>query len=47
MVHSTMLVDLQTVASTGLSFWPTPAGYNGPIDDVIIFAYSARINSEV
>ena len=45
-VHSTMLIDLQTVASTQLSFWPSPAGYDGPLDDVIMFAYSARISSE-
>lgn len=46
MVHSTYLVDLQKEASRQLAFYPPHPEYNWALDDVIIFAYSARMAGE-
>ncbi|XP_056136293.1 procollagen galactosyltransferase 1-like isoform X2 [Lampris incognitus] len=43
MVHSTYLVDLRKEASRQLAFYPPHPEYNWALDDVIIFAYSARV----
>ncbi|XP_076004252.1 procollagen galactosyltransferase 1 [Genypterus blacodes] len=43
MVHSTYLVDLRKEASRQLAFYPPRPEYNWALDDVIIFAYSARM----
>uniref|UniRef100_A0A8P4FZS8 procollagen galactosyltransferase n=1 Tax=Dicentrarchus labrax TaxID=13489 RepID=A0A8P4FZS8_DICLA len=43
MVHSTYLVDLQKEASRQLAFYPPHPEYSWALDDVIVFAYSARI----
>lgn len=46
MVHSTYLVDLQKEASRELAFYPPHPEYSWALDDVIIFAYSARMAGE-
>lgn len=46
MVHSTYLVDLRKEASRQLAFYPPHPEYNWALDDVIIFAYSARMAGE-
>lgn len=46
MVHSTYLVDLQKEASRQLAFYPPHPEYSWALDDVIIFAYSARMAGE-
>ncbi|XP_038163301.1 procollagen galactosyltransferase 1-like [Cyprinodon tularosa] len=43
MVHSTFLVDLRKEASGQLAFYPPHPEYSWALDDVIIFAYSARM----
>uniref|UniRef100_A0A8C5GI45 procollagen galactosyltransferase n=1 Tax=Gouania willdenowi TaxID=441366 RepID=A0A8C5GI45_GOUWI len=43
MVHSTFLVDLNKEASRQLAFYPPHREYSWALDDVIVFAYSARI----
>lgn len=43
MVHSTYLLDLRKEASRQLAFYPPHPEYSWAIDDVIIFAYSARM----
>lgn len=44
MVHSTYLLDLRKEASRQLAFYPPHPEYNWALDDVIIFAYSARMS---
>lgn len=46
MVHSTYLVDLRKEASRNLAFYPPHEEYNWALDDVIVFAYSARMAGE-
>lgn len=46
MVHSTYLVDLQKEASRQLAFYPPHPEYSWALDDVIVFAYSARMAGE-
>lgn len=46
MVHSTYLVDLQKEASRRLAFYPPHPQYRWALDDVIVFAYSARMSGE-
>ena len=41
-VHSAFLVDLRREESKRLVFWPKPVGFNGPVDDVVQFAYVAN-----
>ena len=41
-VHSTMLIDLRKKESTNLAYHPSPPGYKGPHDDLIIMAHSAK-----
>ncbi|XP_077590628.1 procollagen galactosyltransferase 1 [Stigmatopora nigra] len=43
MVHSTFLIDLRKSASKGLAFHPPHPDYNWAFDDIIVFAYSARM----
>lgn len=43
MVHSTYLVDLRKEASRELGFYPPHPEYSWALDDVIVFAYSARM----
>ncbi|KAF7689228.1 procollagen galactosyltransferase 1-like isoform X1 [Silurus meridionalis] len=43
MVHSTFLIDLRKQASTALAFWPPHPDYTWSFDDVIVFAFSARM----
>ncbi|XP_077460689.1 procollagen galactosyltransferase 1 [Stigmatopora argus] len=43
MVHSTYLVDLRKEASRQLAFYPPHPDYSWALDDVIVFAYSARM----
>ena len=42
MVHSTVLIDLGTEESRRLQYWPPPEGFNGPVDDIVQFAFSAK-----
>lgn len=46
MVHSTYLLDLQKEASRQLAFYPPHPEYSWALDDVIVFAYSARMAGE-
>uniref|UniRef100_A0A8C9SS55 procollagen galactosyltransferase n=1 Tax=Scleropages formosus TaxID=113540 RepID=A0A8C9SS55_SCLFO len=43
MVHSTFLVDLRKEASRQLAFHPPHPDYSWAFDDIIIFAFSARM----
>ncbi|KAG9337839.1 hypothetical protein JZ751_027490 [Albula glossodonta] len=43
MVHSTFLVDLRKEASRQLAFHPPHPDYTWAFDDIIVFAYSARM----
>ncbi|KAL4659186.1 procollagen galactosyltransferase 1-like [Arapaima gigas] len=43
MVHSTFLVDLRKEASRQLAFHPPHSDYSWAFDDIIIFAFSARM----
>ncbi|XP_053707709.1 procollagen galactosyltransferase 1 [Synchiropus splendidus] len=43
MVHSTFLIDLRKEASKQLAFYPPNEEYSWAFDDIIVFAYSARI----
>uniref|UniRef100_A0A8C6T084 procollagen galactosyltransferase n=1 Tax=Neogobius melanostomus TaxID=47308 RepID=A0A8C6T084_9GOBI len=47
MVHSTYLLDLQKEASQQLAFYPPHPEYSWAMDDVIVFAYSARMAGDV
>ncbi|XP_031561834.1 procollagen galactosyltransferase 2-like isoform X2 [Actinia tenebrosa] len=42
MIHSTYLVDLRQRVSSNLTYYPPPPKYKGEVDDILIFAYSAR-----
>ncbi|XP_020906140.1 procollagen galactosyltransferase 1-A-like, partial [Exaiptasia diaphana] len=42
MIHSTYLIDLRRNITNKLVYYPPPDSYRGEIDDVLIFAYSAR-----
>ncbi|TNN63076.1 Procollagen galactosyltransferase 1 [Liparis tanakae] len=44
MVHSTYLVDLRKEASRRLAFYPPHPQYRWALDDVIVFAFSARMS---
>ena len=44
MVHSTHLIDLRLKMTSVLKYSPSPEDYDGPIDDIIVFAHSARTN---
>ncbi|XP_019853920.1 PREDICTED: procollagen galactosyltransferase 1-like isoform X2 [Amphimedon queenslandica] len=44
LVHSTLLIDLRTVSSESLAYWPPPTEYKWNIDDIILLSYSARVN---
>ncbi|XP_068605952.1 procollagen galactosyltransferase 1, partial [Brachionichthys hirsutus] len=43
MVHSTFLLDLRKEASRHLAFHPPHPEYNWAFDDIIVFAFSARM----
>ncbi|KAK3530658.1 hypothetical protein QTP86_030920 [Hemibagrus guttatus] len=43
MVHSTFLLDLRKQASSQLAFYPPQPDYTWAFDDVIVFAFSARM----
>ncbi|XP_072513270.1 procollagen galactosyltransferase 1 [Salminus brasiliensis] len=43
MVHSTFLVDLRKQASSQLAFYPPHPDYSWAFDDIIVFAFSARM----
>ncbi|KAL6103085.1 colgalt1 [Pungitius sinensis] len=43
MVHSTFLIDLRKEASRQLAFHPPHAEYSWAFDDIIVFAFSARM----
>ncbi len=40
MLHSVTLIDVRRVASKKLYYNPEGSDYNGPMDDVMIFAYA-------
>jgi len=42
MVHSTILIDLRLEASTKLAYWPPLDNYKSDVDDILLFAHSAR-----
>lgn len=43
MVHSTLLIDLRKEASRQLAFHPPHPEYSWAFDDIIVFAFSARM----
>lgn len=43
MVHSTLLIDLRKEASRQLAFHPPHPEYSWAFDDIIVFAYSAKM----
>ncbi|XP_051776506.1 procollagen galactosyltransferase 1-like [Erpetoichthys calabaricus] len=43
MVHSTFLIDLRKEASQDLAFYPPHPDYTWSFDDIIVFAFSARM----
>ena len=43
MVHSTFLIDLRKEASRQLAFHPPHPDYSWAFDDIIVFAFSARM----
>lgn len=43
MVHSTFLIDLRKEASRQLAFHPPHPEYSWAFDDIIVFAFSARM----
>ncbi|MBN3299594.1 GT251 galactosyltransferase, partial [Amia calva] len=43
MVHSTFLIDLRKEASRELAFYPPHPDYTWAFDDIIVFAFSARM----
>lgn len=43
MVHSTLLIDLRKEASKELAFHPPHPEYSWAFDDIIVFAFSARM----
>lgn len=43
MVHSTFLIDLRKEASRQLAFHPPHPEYSWAFDDIIVFAYSAKM----
>ncbi|XP_064649205.1 procollagen galactosyltransferase 1-like isoform X2 [Lineus longissimus] len=45
MVHSTLLINLNHKDSRKLSYDPTPPNYEGPHDDIIRFAFSAKYSN--
>lgn len=48
MVHSVVLVDMRKKKSQHLTFDPKKIkDYNGPSDDIIVFAHSAKISGKV
>lgn len=47
MVHSTYLLDLRKEASRQLAFYPPHPEYSWAFDDVIVFAYSARMAGDL
>ena len=42
MVHSAYLIDMRHAGSRKLSFNEPPPEYQGPFDDIIQFAFSAK-----
>lgn len=46
MVHSTFLMDLRKEASRLLAFHPPHDDYSWAFDDIIVFAFSARMAGE-
>ncbi|XP_047134313.1 procollagen galactosyltransferase 2 isoform X1 [Hydra vulgaris] len=42
MVHSTMLIDMRSNLTDTLMFYPIPLSYSGVIDDILVFAQSAK-----
>ena len=44
MVHSVLLINLRHGVSQRLAYYPAPQKYNGPHDDIILFAHSAKYN---
>ncbi|XP_064616989.1 procollagen galactosyltransferase 1-like [Liolophura sinensis] len=42
MVHSALLINLRHQGSEKLAYDPAPPGYEGPYDDIIRFAFSAK-----
>ena len=47
MVHSTFLIDLRKEASRQLAFHPPHPDYSWAFDDIIVFAFSARMAGTV
>lgn len=43
MIHSTFLIDLNRKSIDQFAFYPPHPSYQGPMDDLLIFAYNAKI----
>ncbi|OWF49716.1 procollagen galactosyltransferase 1-like isoform X2 [Mizuhopecten yessoensis] len=42
MVHSAFLINMHHLLTEKIAYNPAPENYNGPYDDIIIFAYSVK-----
>lgn len=42
MVHTALLINMRHHVSKKLAYDPAPPGYEGPYDDIIRFAFSAK-----
>ncbi|XP_069121239.1 procollagen galactosyltransferase 1-like isoform X1 [Argopecten irradians] len=42
MVHSALLINLRHLQTGQIAYYPAPENYDGPYDDIIIFAYSVK-----
>jgi hypothetical protein len=43
MVHSTYLIDLRNNKTNDLQLYPIVPSYTGDIDDILVFAHTARV----
>ena len=42
LVHSTVLIHMRDTRVDGLQYHPIPQGYGGDVDDILVFAWSAK-----
>ncbi len=46
MVFGTVLISLRAPECEGLVYWPAAEGFKGPVDDIIMLAFSAKKQGE-
>ena len=47
MVHSTYLIELRDNKTNNFNLFPVPSTYAGEIDDILVFAHTARSLGEL